>query len=1075
MFVSWISSFLKLFWALLGRRSSSNLSPLGPGSTASSSSKFSNSFQNYRHDVFINFRGVDTRNTFVDHLYAHFIRKGIFVFKDDKKLQKGKSTLPQLIKAITESRVSIIIFSKDYAASTWCLDEMAAIADCQQHLKQIVYPIFYDVDPSDVRYQNGVYEDAFVSHRRKFKHDPDKVHRWERAMTGLASSVGWDVRNKPEFEEIEKIVQAVIKILGHKFSGFADDLIGMQPRVQTLESILKLSSEKDDIRVLGIWGMGGIGKTTHVTVLYDKISYKFDACCFIENVSKIYKDGGIVAIQKQILRQTLDEKNLEISPSEISGMVKYRLHNIKVLIVLDNVDQLEQLQELAINPKLLFLGSRMIVTTRDKHILNVYGANVIHEISLLNDNDARELFYKKAFKNEDQSSSCVELIPEVLKYAQCLPLAIRVVGSFLCTRDATQWRDALDRLENNPHNKVMNVLQISVDGLQYEEREIFIHIACFFKGEREDYVKRILDCCGLYPHIGISRIIEKSLITIRDQEIHMHEMLQELGKKIVRDQHPDEPGLWSRLWLYQDFFHVLMTETGTDNVKAIVVDQKEDDSESECRVDGLSKMKNLRLLILYHKKFSGSLNFLSQKLRYLMWHGYPFPSLPSFFTAFGLVELNMPDSNIERVWEGCKNFPCLKRMDLSNSKYLIEGPNFSGVPKLERLDLSGCTDLLQLHPSIGLLEKLAFLSLRNCSNLESVNFGSVSNLCSLRVLHLSGCTKLENTPDFASAINLEYLDIDGCTSLSMVHESIGALAKLTFLSLRECKNLVNVTNNIDTMISLKTLDLYGCLKLMNLPLGQTFNSSSHLEFLIFLDIGFCSLLEVPDAIGELRCLERLNLEGNNFVSLPYSIKGLHCLAYLNLSHCHELNVLPELPSSSASSVGRYFKTVSGSHDHRSGLYVFDCPKVANMLSKNWNWMSPCKDLELIWLVRLIEEPFHFRCGFDIVVPWGWKNIPRWFDKGFKGGSVIRIKHFNMVDNWIGFTFCVVFEKIAAITLGPKSTFLTIGWSQRKMKLRILKQRQKKIISPMLGFKYSTRNMEAHNHLFLTQAKSHRLM
>ncbi|XP_029124540.1 TMV resistance protein N [Cajanus cajan] len=398
--------------------------------------------------------------------------------------------------------------------------------------------------------------------------------------------------------------------------------------------------------------MSGIGKTTQAAVLYDKISHKFDACCFIENVSRIYRDGGHTAIQKQILRQTLQEKNLEMySPFEISGIVRNRLHNIKVLIVLDDVDQIEQLQELAINPKFLSKGSRIIVTTTNEQILKPHGNYVLHKVSLLNEYEARELFFRKAFKNEDQSSSCMELIPEVLKYVQCLPLAIKVMGSFLCTRDAIQWRDALDRLKTNPNDEIMNVLQISLDGLEYEEKEIFLHIACFFKGEREDYVKRILECCGLHPHIGIPRIIEKSLITIRDQEIHMHDMFQELGKKIVRNQFPEEPGSWSRIWCYEDFYQVLVVETGTNNVKAIVLDKKED---TECRVDGLSRMKDLRLLILYHQSFSGSLDSLSHKLRYLLWHSYPFDSLPPNFTATNIVELNMPNSSIKRVWKGLK-------------------------------------------------------------------------------------------------------------------------------------------------------------------------------------------------------------------------------------------------------------------------------------------------------------------------------------------------------------------------------------------------------------------------------------
>ncbi|XP_057414894.1 disease resistance protein RUN1-like isoform X3 [Lotus japonicus] len=901
------------------KHSSERTCALLVGDTVSMDSNCSSSSgRYYKHDVFLSFKGADTRNTFVDHLYTHLTRKGIFTFQDDTSLRKGKAISPQLVQAIKDSRVSIVIFSKDYAKSTWCLDEMATIADCSKELKQTVFPVFYDVDPSHLRKQDGVCHIAFASHFRKFKDDPGKVYRWQRAMTSLASSAGWDVRNKPEFGEIEKIVQAVLRALDHKFSSFTNDLIGIQPHVKELEDLLKLSSEHDDdIRVLGIWGMGGIGKTTHATVLYDRISHQFDAPCFVENVSKLYRDGGAIAVQKQILRQTLEEKNLDTcSTCEISRIITNRLHStVKILVVLDNVDQLEQLQELAINPKLLCAGSRIIITTRDEHILRVYGADKVHQVTLLNNNDARELFCRRAFKSEDQSSTCMELIPDVLKYAQCLPLAIRVIGSFLCTRDAIQWRDALDRLENSPHKEIMDVLQISVDGLQHEEKEMFLHIACFFKGERVDYVKRILDACGLHPHIGIQSLIEKSLITIRNQEIHMHEMLQELGKKIVRHQCPRQPGSWSRLWLYKDFYNVLETETGTDNVEGIVLDQKE--NVSKCKAEGLSKMKSLRLLILYHRNFSGRLTFLSNNLEYLLWHDYPFLILPSTFEPYYLVELNMPHSSIQRLWKGTKHLPCLRRVDMSNSKYLLETPSFEGIPNLERLDLTGCTNLLHVHPSIGVLTKLAFLSLRNCRSLISLDFGDGSNLCSLKVLHLSGCTKLKHTPYFTGISNLEYLDMDQCRSLYVVHESIGALVKLRLLSLRDCTNLVTIPSSVNTMTSLITLDLCGCCKLMNMPLRWISNPSFQLRSLICLNLSFCNLPNVSDAIGELRCLERLNLQGNNFVSLPPTTQRLSSLAYLNLAHCHKLECLPWLPPESASSVGKYFKTESGSRDHRN--------------------------------------------------------------------------------------------------------------------------------------------------------------
>jgi hypothetical protein len=118
------------------------------------------------------------------------------VFKDDIELRKGESISPQLLQAIQDSRVSLVVFSKDYASSTWCLDEMVAIYNRHLELKQIVFPVFYDVDPSHVRKQNGVYETAFVLHTETFKDDLHKVDGWKRAMTCFAELVGYDVRNK---------------------------------------------------------------------------------------------------------------------------------------------------------------------------------------------------------------------------------------------------------------------------------------------------------------------------------------------------------------------------------------------------------------------------------------------------------------------------------------------------------------------------------------------------------------------------------------------------------------------------------------------------------------------------------------------------------------------------------------------------------------------------------------------------------------------------------------------------------------------------------------------------------------
>lgn len=101
----------------------------------------------WMHDVFISFRGEDTRKNFTDHLYTALTRKGINVFKDDIELEIGKPISSELLNAIEKSRISIVVFSRNYVSSTWCLDELVKIVECKNSLGQMVIPIFYDVDP----------------------------------------------------------------------------------------------------------------------------------------------------------------------------------------------------------------------------------------------------------------------------------------------------------------------------------------------------------------------------------------------------------------------------------------------------------------------------------------------------------------------------------------------------------------------------------------------------------------------------------------------------------------------------------------------------------------------------------------------------------------------------------------------------------------------------------------------------------------------------------------------------------------------------------------------------------------
>ena len=144
----------------------------------------------------LSFRGIDTRRSFTDHLYAALKQKGIFTFKDDEKLEREKPISPELLKAIEESLFAIVILSKNYASSTWCLDELVKIMECREKMGLIVMPIFYYIDPSEVRKQTKTYAQAFVEHEKRLKENIEKVQAWRAALRDLANLSGWSLHDR---------------------------------------------------------------------------------------------------------------------------------------------------------------------------------------------------------------------------------------------------------------------------------------------------------------------------------------------------------------------------------------------------------------------------------------------------------------------------------------------------------------------------------------------------------------------------------------------------------------------------------------------------------------------------------------------------------------------------------------------------------------------------------------------------------------------------------------------------------------------------------------------------------------
>lgn len=320
-----------------------------------------------------------------------------------------------------------------------------------------------------------------------------------------------------------------------------------------------MSIEDKDVRMVGIWGMGGVGKTTIAKYLYNQLSGRFQAHCFMENVKEVCNRYGVRRLQEEFLCRMFRERHKEVWGSvSCCSMIKERFRHKRVLIVLDDVDRSEQLNELVKEIDWFGPGSRIIVTTRDRHLLVSHGIDLVYKVKCLPKREALQLFCNYAFREEIRiPHGFQELSVQAINYASGLPLALRVLGSFLYRRSQREWESTLARLKTYPHSDIMEVLRVSYDGLDEQEKAIFLYISCFYNMKHVDYVTKLLDICGFAAEIGITILTDKSLIVVSNGCIKMHDLLEQMGREIVRQQAVNNPAQRLLVWAPEDICDLL--------------------------------------------------------------------------------------------------------------------------------------------------------------------------------------------------------------------------------------------------------------------------------------------------------------------------------------------------------------------------------------------------------------------------------------------------------------------------------------------------------------------------------------
>ncbi|KAG6676508.1 hypothetical protein I3842_15G155000 [Carya illinoinensis] len=542
----------------------------------------------------------------------------------------------------------------------------------------------------------------------------------------------------------------------------------------------------------------------------------------------------------------------------------------------------------------------------------------------------------------------------------------------------------------------------------------------------------------------------------------------DMGKEIVRKESRKEPGARSRLWFHEDVRYVLEENAGTNNVEGIKVVLPEGDDHDMIRLSpkSFAKMKRLRFFISRGARFSGrSIDYLSNELRVLDWSNCPLQSLPSNFRGEKLIDFQLYGGCIKDISGQFKNLTIMK---FSECKFLTKISNISSCSNLKELDILGCKNLVEVHDSVGFLDKLVRLRLYQCSNLKS--FPRRLTLRSLEVLTLHNCSKLQNFPEIKCKMEyLCFISLWG-TAIKELPSSIGYLTPaLKELLLDQCTKFMCLPSSIHQLQNLKVLcrsdcikgcftgiehfSIEGCKDLMRLPISNSHSQHrkslsfhnytnllkeeiklsfgdvtrfKHFHITIFRPIKRSEPESSAELLPQLRSslywyleefsfycsstLQELDLSGIVIVSIPSCIEIFVELRILKLWHCEKLQEILHLPP------------------NIQELYASECISLERFpeVSKKFQFYTSCGLGELRWIdlsgchkllanigsqvpnALFVEEHIQdHSCGIIFL----GNKIPDWFshtkEPSNRDSCELDISGPLYLDEIIGIVFCAV--------------------------------------------------------------------
>ncbi|KAL2629390.1 hypothetical protein R1flu_014076 [Riccia fluitans] len=723
-----------------------------------------------------------------------------------------------------------------------------------------------------------------------------------------------------------------------KTRNFSEDFGGdMQQLPKTQVGLLaswyegEINKSFEEHQAIGLWGMGGIGKTTLAKAIFNRERSKFYYTLFVKDV-KTFPEKTEREFQKWFLDHTFCKGRKVENNSDISIF-----RNKDILVVLDDVEKDRDVEIVTVLKGMCSPKSRFVLTSRDRLIMQRVDGLQIIETTLLDDRDSEKLFRSIAVPESEEASEewQEDCLKDIVKYCRGLPLILKVIGQYLkTTQEKGIWKETLESLrkvgssEGIHEEEVLKKLQVSYDQIGKEEKEMFMDVATIFCNHKFSTMKGSLGSWTLVEAKAVWRVIhgnensrwkilvDRALVyqvTDEDSVLKMHEHLQALGRKLARDE-----GRTDSIQ-HTSVYHTskMVQEKALSNKKLQHLDVWGKPSRPKRSVlqklmpcirsrqfapsISLRKMQNLRYLSVFtdiseglRLKLPESLVIFESRipiescsfqrntqLAVLLLGDFRGRYLPESFSNFkdSLHLLNIRAERLKSLPESFSHLKMLRGCAL-HCPLVRELPgSFGSLESLKKLMLE-CASLERLPDSICRLRELHMMELLNCRNLKElpIDIGFLENIQSLIIKNAWGSRergKLQSLPDSLGNLpNLQRLSVEN-TDVKELPSSIGDLQCLEHLTVSN-KQLQELPTSLGRLEKLQVLEVsFSDLKELPASIGD-------LESLERLTVCSTRLQGLPSRLGDLRGLKTLVVRSEALEDIPTSLGGLQSLEYLVL-------------------------------------------------------------------------------------------------------------------------------------------------------------------------------------------------